>query len=291
MSTHVFLTRFNLPANRVERSIFSEAWLRERMRLFERFTVPSVRSQDADRVRWLVFLDHASPEWLRARMTELEAEGLLSPRYLDGPLDPQQLRGFIRAEVAAAGTDDGTLVVTSNLDNDDGLAHNFASRLAALAHEADERPAALYLNTGLIHAGTEVYLRSDASNAFGAVIDDSARDDFATCWDEWHNRLGSLMATHHSDGQPSWLQVIHGRNVSNRVRGRITDPRLHRSTFPGLLDDLDAPARGVALRDTFVRRPVRLVRDEVRGPAARAARQILGTGRFEEFKSRILRRR
>ncbi len=291
MSTHVFLTRFNMPANRVEASIFSDEWLRERVELFERFTVPSVRAQDADRVGWLVFLDDRSPGWLKSRMAELESEGLLRPHYLDGPLAREELTAFVRDVVADLTGPEDTRVVTSNLDNDDGLAHNFASRLRAAAEHAPT-PAALYLVTGLIHHLDEVYLRNDADNAFGAVVDDLTNPEYRTCWAEWHNRLAQIMpSVDVADGQPAWLQVVHGRNVSNRVRGRISDPRLHRSTFPGLLEDLRAPTRGAVLRDTLVRRPVRLVRDELRGPVARRARVLLGTERFEDLKSRIRRSR
>lgn len=302
MSTHVFLTRFNLPANRVEQSIFSEQWLLERVELFQRFTVPSVRAQRDTTpgeapvsTRWLIFLDHTSPAWLRDLMAGLEAEGLASPRYLDGPLEPSQLRVFIRAALGspARPASSGT-VITSNLDNDDGLAHNFVSRTAALAQDAAARgdlPATLSLTTGLVHHGREVYLHDDANNAFSSVVDDLAREDLATCWDEWHNRLAQLMPASRSDGEPAWLQVVHGRNVSNRVRGRVSDPRLHASTFPGLLDDLTAPARAAVLRDTFMRRPVRAIRDGLRGPVAHAARSVLGAGTFERAKSAVLRRR
>lgn len=279
---HVFLTRFNLPTTKVENSLYSGDWLEHRMTLFTRFTVPSVRAQTAQQVHWIIFLDPKSPPWLKRYMTGLAEEGLATPDY-GGRTDNHIVRSAIHL---AVGRDRGQ-VVTSNLDNDDGLAHDFVARLRAAPGQ--HQRAALYLTEGLIRSGGLLYRRTDPENAFVAVREDLA--DLVTCWGEWHNRLRLLMPVEQVPGPPGWLQVVHGKNVSNRVRGRITDPAQHRDRFPGLLDDMTLPTRPAILRDQVVRQPTRAIRDTVRGRGAKLAIRLAGQGGLEELKYRLRRGR
>lgn len=277
---HVFLTRFNLPANRVEQSIFSDEWLTDRMRLFEKYTVPSVRQQT--NVRWIIYLDQSTPPWLRDRMSELEAELPLWPFYLDRALTPQAIRSHLKEVVPEGGP-----VMTSNLDNDDGLASDYVDRLRALV--PDIRPVALYLTAGLIRADGEVYRRHDRSNAFSAVVDDLSSATFETCWSRFHNQLEEVMPAVRGDGAPAWLQVVHGRNVSNRVGGRLADPRQFARLFPGLLDDAAAPTVRTRTKDLLAR-PTRTVRDRVLRPGAAVVRRVIGQDRYETLRLRLQRR-
>lgn len=278
VTPHVFLTRFNLPANRVEQAIFSPEWLDARMQLFEAYTVPSVRAQGRDGVFWVVYLDAVgTPQWLRDRMIELQNQLPLHPIYLDGPLD----RETIKAHVMEVSGRTSGLVATSNLDNDDGLATDFVQRVrASLPVQA---PAALYLTRGLILSEDRVYLRQDRDNAFGAVVDDVSSPGFVSCWAARHNELHSLMPVARVDGAPAWLQVVHGRNVSNRVGGRLTSPGRQASHFPGLIDDLPPLSRQDKARDV-VAQPVRLLRDRVLRPGASVVRKVIGARRYESLK-------
>lgn len=282
---HVFLTRFNLPANRVEQSIFSPEWLEARMELFEAYTVPSVRAQDQDGLGWVVYLDQRdTPDWLRTRMSELEQELPLHPIYLDRPLDRETIRTHVSA---AAGLESG-LVTTSNLDNDDGLASDFVRRVRALVPASG--PSAIYLTEGLILSEERVYERHDPDNAFSAVVDDVASTAFLSCWAATHHELDELMPVVREGGAPGWLQVVHGRNVSNRVGGRLVPPERHAPTFPGLIDTLPALTRRARAQDTLSV-PVRAARDRVVRPAAGMARKVVGPSRYESIKMTLQQRR
>lgn len=282
---HVFLTRFNLPANRVERSIFSPEWLKARMQLFETYTVPSVRAQDQEGLGWIIYLDQRdTPDWLRSRMAELAAELPLQPTYIDRPLDTRMIRDHVRE---VSGRFEGP-VLTSNLDNDDGLAADFVERVRTLRPAAG--PAALYLVNGLILHDRRVYLRRDPGNAFSAVLDDVGSDDFRTCWAGVHHELDALMSAIRDDGPPGWLQVVHGRNVSNRVGGRLVEAATFTERFPGLLDDLPA----LSVRDRvsdLTASPVRLARDKIVRPAAAVVRRAVGPQRYETIKMAAQRHR
>lgn len=285
ITPHVFMTRFNLPANRVERSIFSPEWLEGRMHLFEAYTVPSVRAQTREGLGWVVYLDQlGTPDWLRARMAELSEELPLRPIYLDRPLDRQMIHQHVRE---VSDRTDGR-VITSNLDNDDGLAADFVDRVRQLTPSSGT--AALYLVHGLILHREKVYLRRDPDNAFSAVVDDIGSADFRTCWAGVHNQLESLMPALRDAGPPGWLQVVHGANVSNRVGGRLSDPATYADRFPGLIEDLPPLSARDRLRD-LAASPCRVGRDRLVRPAASALRRVVGPRRFEAIKLAAQRRR
>ncbi len=278
---HVFLTRFNLPTTKVESSIYSPTWLTDRFELFRTFTVPSVLSQSPQNRHWIIYLDGNSPQWLKSAMRDLQEAGVATPNY-GGRVQHEFLLTHLREVL---GRDCGPLT-TSNLDNDDGLAKDFVQRLRDVP--VDVPDTALYFTNGLIRSGGRLYRRSDPDNAFCAVRSDLA--DLRTCWSEWHNRLHTLMPVVCLDGDPGWLQVVHGTNVSNRVRGRLADPELYRDLFPGLLDDVASVSPAQHVSDRLIRQPARGLRDTVRGRGAKLAIKVVGQGGLEEMKYRLRHR-
>lgn len=271
---HVLLTRFNLPSAGVEQVIRAqEGWLRQRVELFERYCLPSVLAQRGPRPHWLVYLDPQSPAWLLERMDELAASGVLTP-VLREEVPREVLVEDLRRVVPAP----GRALVTTNLDNDDGLAPDFSLRVRSAG--AGHRRCAIYLVHGLIATGRHVYRRTDRVNAFCSVRE--PWDDPVTAWTTYHNELGRIMPVVRVGGGPGWLQVVHGRNVSNRVRGRLVSPGAHRD-FAGL--DLPDVGAGELLRDLVLLSPARAVRDAGRGGVRRVALRVLGRDRYAAAKS------
>ncbi|MBO3663234.1 glycosyltransferase [Microbacterium stercoris] len=277
---HVLLTRFNLPSLGRESVIRAQdGWLRERIELFLRYTVPSVEAQTAP-VSWIVYLDPASPGWLLERLGEVAARGVFAPVFRESVTTAQivsDARGLTGAR--------GDILLTTNLDNDDALASDFAARLQQLAATGQRR--ALYLADGLIRRGDAVYLRRDRDNAFASVAE--PWDDALTAWCDWHNRLHLHLPVTSAQGAPGWIQVVHARNVSNRVRGRLTDPTRHRDRFAGLLDDAPAVAASRVAADAWVRRPVRESREVVRATAKRAVLAVAGKDGLDRLKNLLVR--
>ncbi|ALN74691.1 glycosyltransferase [Aureimonas sp. AU20] len=265
---HVLLTRFNLPSVSVERIIRArDGWLQERVALFERYCLPSVRAQTATGVHWIIYFDPESPDWLKTRIEEHRALGLYQPIFR-ASVSREELRGDIR-DVVGPGCDE---LVTTNLDNDDGLAADALARIQA-SGRAGERTA-IYLTQGLVRQGRRLYRFRDPHNAFCSVRE--PWDAPVTCWSDWHTMLGQSMPVIELGGAPGWLQVIHGRNVSNRVRGTRTRPSCYRCRFPGLVDDLAEPTARERVFDLFLALPIRALREAGRHAVKRAALGVLG---------------
>lgn len=262
---HVFLTRFNLPSRGNERYVRArEGWLQNRVALFDRYCLPSMAEQTSRGFSWIIYFDPQSPAWLMNWIAQRAAGGLFRPVFraevpLAGRLE----------DIAAMRQGNPRLLLTTNLDNDDGLATDFVERLQAVA-SLPERTA-IYLANGIIRTPEAAYLRRDRRNAFCSVVEPI--EGAVTCWADAHNRLGQSMAERALGGPPAWLQVIHDTNVSNRARGRLVSPRSYGALFGTLLDDLPEPSRADYLAEYLVRIPRRSLRE-----ASRAAVKSLAYG-------------
>jgi N-acetylglucosaminyl-diphospho-decaprenol L-rhamnosyltransferase len=274
---HVLLTRFNLPSRGVESMIRAkDGWLATRIELFERYCVPSVRAQRNQNFSWIIYLDPASPLWLLDRLAPYVTEGLFTPVFRE-EVSREELLGDIRAVVGPTTRPD---LITTNLDNDDGLAVDFVERLQAA--DVPGPRAAVYLSRGLIRQGRSVFVRTDRHNAFCSVRE--SWQDPVTCWADWHNRLPLQMPAVDVAGEPAWLQVVHDTNVSNRVVGRRVDPEPHRPRFGSGLDEVEVPSRGSLAADAYLLGPARHVRELVRAGAKGAVLAVGGTRGLDAAK-------
>ena len=283
---HVLLTRFNLPSAGAESFIRArENWLTQRIMLFEKYCVTSVLGQTVSDLKWIVYLDPQSPNWLKNRMLELSASGLFAPIYR------QEVQRFeLLSDIRSVVETPGQRLLTTNLDNDDGLARDFAERVQAVSLGLTRR--VVYVDHGLIVGNQKLYLHRDQRNAFCSVAE--PWDTPVTCWSEWHTELDKMMPAAHIGGGPGWLQVIHGDNVSNRVRGRRVSPLGYHASFPGLLDDVSDPSVIDAIGEKFVHSPRRGLREGVRAVAKRAVLAVGGRpgleaahGRWNAFRARL----
>ncbi|MBW4716986.1 glycosyltransferase [Saccharothrix obliqua] len=277
---HVILTRFNLPSVGAESVVRArEGWLTERVGLFERYCLPSVRAQTSANYRWIIYFDPESPQWLKDRIAS--HGDAYTPVFRE-----QVSRDELLEDIGKLFPVKGDGLITSNLDNDDALAADFVARLQA------DRPTggrtALYLANGLVKSPTGVYAHHDKDNAFASMRE--PWDDPVTCWADWHNRLHRHGRWVSLGGAPGWLQVVHGGNVSNRTRGRLVSPAPYRALFGDALDDVAEPDRRVLARDRYVGHPKRVARDGARYLAKTAALRVLGADGFERAKRIIAAR-
>jgi hypothetical protein len=280
---HILLTRFNLPSVGVESLIRAhDGWLHSRVDLFEKYCLPSVRAQTQRDFAWIIYFDPESPEWLLRWIDSHRAEGVFHPVFRatvsrqESSSDMADLIGTPRPRL-----------LTTNLDNDDAIARDFVERLGSVG--PIRQRTALYFSNGLIATRHRVYSRRDKHNAFCSVVE--SWDDPVTCWADWHNRLGRTMSVKTIGGPPAWLQVVHGSNVSNRVRGRLIAPDGYQGLFGDLLADEPPPSRTEMLADHAVFGPLRATKEGVRAVARWGALSVLGTSGLDRIKERLAQMR
>ncbi|MEW1976062.1 glycosyltransferase [Microbacterium profundi] len=278
---HLVLTRFNLPTPGPESLVRAqEGWLQNRVILFERHTVATMRAQTVRNFTWMMYFDPESPQWLIERLAPLVDEGLFVAIYRER-VDWQD----VVLDARTVFEDRGELLLTTNLDNDDAVAIDFIERLQ---HAARRHPGhAIYLRNGLILQGDAVYLRDDPENAFCSVSE--SWNAPVTAWRDWHNLLHHHLPVVSEDGPPAWLQIIHGQNVSNRVRGVRIDTAAHRGSFPGQLDEVAATQPGRIWMDRSVLRPLRDLRDHGRSFGKKMILRVGGKDSLDRVKSAVRR--
>jgi hypothetical protein len=273
---HVLLTRFNLPSANAERVIRAkQGWLEDRVDLFERYCLPSVQAQTNKDLRWVIYFDPDSPACLKDRIDRHRSLGVYHPVFRRS-VSPEELRADI---LSIVGTPRDELI-TSNLDNDDGLAADFTERIRSAGRTGAR--SAIYIKAGLVKHEDRLYLLKDARNAFCSVRESWTSP--LTCWCDWHNLLGSHMPVIEVGGGPGWLQVIHGRNVSNRIRGAYVSPSSYRQDFPGLISDVRVPTARDRARDLLISRPTRVTKESGRQAAKAVAMRLLGKDGLDRAK-------
>lgn len=274
---HVLLTRFNLPSVGAESIVRAkDGWLRTRLELFRRFCLPSVLQQSHQQFKWIIYLDPQSPEWLVRSIDDLNSRGTFTPIYR-----AEVGRGELLEDLHSVSGAKHRELITTNLDNDDGLASDFVERLQAT--ESDGTRSAIYLAHGLVRNGGALYLRRDRVNAFCSVREDW--ESPRTCWSDWHNLLGQSMNVRELAGPPAWLQVVHDSNVSNRTRGKrvAADPYLDK--FGSLLDGIDDVGRLDRIKDVALERPRRIAFDSGRSLLKHTAMTVLGKEGLDRLKT------
>jgi hypothetical protein len=279
---HVLLTRFNLPSQGVERMVRAqESWLENRAKLFEKYCLSSVKAQTAENIHWIIYFDPESPAWLLERIEEWSADNVFVPIFR-ATVSNSELCADLHQVVSRP----GKWLITTNLDNDDALAVDFAHRLQHSA--AQPHRTALYLTEGLIGCDDRLFRRTDRRNAFCSVVE--SWENPVTCWADWHNLLGKRMPVVEIGGQPAWLQVVHGGNVSNRVHGKLVSPAAYLDLFPGLLAATVSPSKIEFLQDTILNSPIRKGREQVRKAIKGIAMAVLGKDGLDQAKKLLASR-
>jgi len=282
LADHVLLTRFNLPSNGAEQIVRArERWLENRVKLFEKYCLTSVKAQTAKNIHWIIYFDPESPAWLLERIKEWSDSNVFVPIYR-ATVSNSELCSDLRKVVSHP----GEWLITTNLDNDDALAVDFAHRLQFSA--AQPHRSALYLTEGLIVCDNQLFRRTDRRNAFCSVVE--PWDKPVTCWADWHNLLGKRMPVVEIGGQPAWLQVVHGGNVSNRVQGKLVSPGAYLDRFPALLASIKSPSKLELLADIVFEGPIRKGKEQVRRAIKSMAMALLGKNGIDNAKKLLASR-
>jgi hypothetical protein len=114
-------------------------------------------------------------------------------------------------------------LVTTRLDNDDGLHHDFVRTLHEEIRVGTEE--ALDFPWGIVYANGVPYLSRQKCNAFISLSE--PLEKMRTVLSVRHKEMARRYRVREIGPGPFWLQSVHGSNVGNKIRGwRITHAKM-----------------------------------------------------------------
>ncbi|MBX2848863.1 MAG: putative rhamnosyl transferase [Acidiferrobacterales bacterium] len=262
---HVILTRFNLPSGGREKRIRqSPGWLENRFELFEKFCLPSVQNQTNQRFKWFIYFDQNTPEPFRSRAINIENAYSNITLFWVGSLSLKD----INEQILGLKVRDTSKVLTTRLDNDDALNKHFIATLQNQANLSTDdslragKAVILNFTHGLVLCEKRTYSHSDSSNAFASMLEPLS-ENLQTIWRRQHNRLSLIGEFVQIDKPDMWMQVVHGNNVSNRIKGYRILNRSIEPTFPFKVSNTRESKFYVCLENLTLY-PLRAIKERIR---------------------------
>jgi Putative rhamnosyl transferase len=221
--THLLLTRFNAAVSFAPSAPRLETnWLTARLALFEQYCLPSVAGQRGADFRWLVFFDAASPGWFKERIATFAP--LVTPIYIEGLATDE----VIARSVVQTGLVSSLYLVTTRLDSDDAISKDCLASVQNAFRQQDREFITFPLGVQSFHG--DLYNVYWPFNPFLSLVE-RVRDNeqVTTVFCIAHDRVGEEDHLKRVFRSPQWLQVLHGSNLANALRGW---PRLRSRSDP-----------------------------------------------------------
>jgi Putative rhamnosyl transferase len=214
---HFLLTRFNVRVNYDSaRTGIDPTWLLHRFDLFERFCYPSVRAQTNLDFQWLVYFDSDTPPVFKERIEQYAEWENFYSIYLETEFSDQ----INQEKVSALIQEKTEYLITTRMDNDDAVCRSFIQNIQD-SFEEKEFEFISFVNGYVLDAG-KLYSFKYVSNPFTSLVErikSTSENKIRTILCGEHSQLSSLGNIKQIETDSTWLQVVHGKNVSNRIRG------------------------------------------------------------------------
>jgi hypothetical protein len=158
------------------------------------------------------------------------------------------------------------------------LACDFVEQLHATVSNAPAVRSAFNFTNGFVMHGPRLYAMTHHCNPFASWLE-PWNDDMRTAPSIHHMHLAEHGPVIQINGAHTWLQVVHGGNVSNRVRGKRVDPSTIRGRFPAeTLAQLGSVSTIEMAFENVMMTPLRQARDEMAEAFKFLRRRLLGKG-------------
>jgi hypothetical protein len=194
-------------------ALFDDARLETRFRLFERYTLPSIRGQTDGDFRFIVLTSSEMPKPQRDRLMDITS-GDRAIKVLPLPVQKVEkaIKAAFRQEFGRADPQ-----VSFRVDDDDGLSVNFVRRLreAAGARGLGD-PFYVSFGRGIVvmHEGDRVAWASECAYPFFsagmALVASKAQRRYVYSFGhlKCHRRFDGLVLS----GAPAFIRCLHGHN-------------------------------------------------------------------------------
>lgn len=219
---HYLVTQWNC-------DLYDLGWLQRRKKVFERFTLPSVKAQNNKNFEWVLVSDSRTSNEFKQTLNSYGASVIYHdfanhvwkhpPVFNETPIQ-QSVRLETIGEVIAdfIGKQDTDYVITSRLDNDDCISLDYIDNVQRYTERLwNGSKFWLSFVRGCKWADNNVYSHNSKHNSFLSFIEPS--ESLETAYQCCHTLAGDsgypVEIIRHGL-QPTWMEVVHGENVLNR---------------------------------------------------------------------------
>ena len=220
---HYLVTQWNC-------DLYDLGWLQRRKKIFERFTLPSVKAQNNKNFEWLLVSDSRTPNEFKQILNSYDASVIYHdfenhvwkyPPVPDETLMQRSVRLETIGEVVAdyIGKQDVDYIITSRLDNDDCIAFDYIDNVQKHSKIFWDSQNKFWLSfvRGYKWNEDNIFPHSSKWNSFLSFIEPP--ENLKTAYQCCHTLAGASgypVNILRRGLPPFWLEVIHGENVLNR---------------------------------------------------------------------------
>lgn len=205
---HFVLTRLNVEIPWMNNPAWDNRAFERRLRMFERFCVPSMAGQANSDYEWIVFVSPLTPDVYKNRISALAARGngiIAWIRRYDVPEINAWLKQRLHGEQR---------VLTTRLDSDDALSFEHTALVREIAKQVTQGRTFINWRNGLAWHKNSHFATKCSYSAFFSVVEDS--DDITTGYAYDHRTIDTKHGTIQIDRGPGWLQTLHDQNCYSR---------------------------------------------------------------------------
>lgn len=233
--THLLLTRFNLDYSLYDRKsyICDEEWHQHRFRLFFNYCLPSVKKQTVKNFTWIIFFNKSLKQKYKSEINKIiqELPQVLFIYVLPEENHIQLLKEYIYSNVKTK------FLITSRLDNDDLIRVDYLEKIQKRA-ASKEMTVPFLLNAS---NGCQIEIQSPYRigvikgrkySSFLSLISSLIHDNVpTTVLDYNHPEWEGRVAYAELSTCLLWIQMIHERNLANKVNTLRLLPMINEKKF------------------------------------------------------------
>lgn len=219
---HFILTRFNLllwNKDKENNKVRTREWLEHRFFLFEKYCLPSIKSQTCQDFEWIVLFDGSTPENYKDRIMYFQKEcPQLVPVFVE-PLKGRYFAEIFRTEIGKRLY--AKRVVSTYLDNDDALNVRFVEDIQKRVASLKDKTFVFYDDGYQLYTDYNYMMRIHyPKNHFVSVVENGnpnpnvVRGVYGYGSHYYIDKIEGVNIEHVKN-LGMWCEVIHEKNMGN----------------------------------------------------------------------------
>lgn len=220
--THYLVTRFNVPVEGWNRdksgqTVLDERWLNHRIPLFRTYCVPTIMGQSKKNFQWILYCDKNTPVAYRLQIET--AVNMIPGVMIREVSHLSEMMENLRSLISNADT---PYVITTRLDNDDGLGNRSIQTIQEHFKETDK--LLLNLGSGVLydtHEKVMTKIKKSQRNHYTSLIEEKkSAAQMLTVFGFPHDRPPEEILIENIVLDRAWLKIIHDKNMKSRLKGK-----------------------------------------------------------------------